>query len=160
MRIDRTRFLYAVRGFGGWIDRKNGNIICRGWMGDPDALFTLVNGEIVLLDADKVRERELLEIPRLCPGYVELAFLKRHEKDLSGFLKAYGLEQYMKETLPVFLEADTGEAIIQAGQRIWNRTLMLREEQGTVWDMFESDAIEDTILDKWCKENGIQLINK
>ena len=158
MRVDKTQFLYAVRSFGGWIDRENGCIIRRGWMGNPDALFTVANGEIVLPDADIVPGRDLLEVPRLCPGYVELAFLKRHEEEFSGFLNAYGLEQYMKAVLPVFLELDTGEAILQTGRSIRNCTLMLLEEQDAVCDMFERDAIEDAILDEWCEENGIQFI--
>ena len=156
MRVDRSQFLYAARSFGGWIDRESGRVIRRGWMGKPDALFTIIDGEICLLDA--VRGKALLEIPRLCPGYVQLAFLKRHEEELSAFLRAYGLEQYMKERLPVFLGPDADKAILQKGRNIWDRTLMLLEEHDSIRDMYEAAAIEDAVLDAWCKENGIQFI--
>ncbi|MBE5767892.1 MAG: hypothetical protein E7335_12210 [Clostridiales bacterium] len=155
MKVDGVQLRQAARSFGGWIDRKNGRVIRRGWMGNPDALFAFENGEIILLETDAVREGDLLEIPRLCPGYAELAFLKNHEEELSAFVQAYGLEQYMKENLPAFLKPDTDAAILQAGQKIWNRTLMLLEEHDFIRIMFENEDISKTILDEWWEENGI-----
>lgn len=159
MRVDRLQFLYAARSFGGWIDPESGGIIRRGWMGDPDTLFVLKNGEIVLLALDAVQEGELIEIPRLCPGYVEIDFLRKHRETLSALIEAYGLEQYMKESLPVFLGPDTDEAILETGRKIWNRTLVLLEEHDSIRDMFENEGVEKAILDNWCEENGIGFID-
>ena len=160
MRIDRNQFLFAVRSFGGWIDRSNGLIIRRGWMGDPGTLFITRNGECVLLEIEPGQEGSLIEIPRLCPGYVELCFLRRHSVEFEELIQTYGLEQYMNENLPVFMDSDTREETIQTGHRVWNRCLMLREENESVQSAFARDAIEEAILDDWCATKGIQLTDK
>lgn len=160
MRIDRNQFLFAARSFGGWIDRRSGQIIRRGWMGDPGGLFIVRNGECVLLEVEPEKDSSLLEIPRLCPGYAELCFLRRHSVDLAERIHAYGLEQYMNEPLPAFMDSDTREEIIQTGRRIWNRCMMMREENESVQNAFEHDAIEEVILDAWCATKGIQLTDR
>ncbi|MBP3409558.1 MAG: hypothetical protein J6M10_01040 [Clostridia bacterium] len=160
MRIDRNQFLFAARSFGGWIDRHSGQIIRRGWMGDSGALFIVRNGECVLLEVEPEKDSSLLEIPRLCPGYAELCFLRRNSVELEELIQSYGLEQYMNEPLPAFMDSDTREEIIQTGRRIWNRCLMMREENESIQRAFESDAIEEAILDDWCAKNGIQLTDR
>ena len=157
MLVYRQRFMYAVRGHGGWIDDK-GNIIEKTIWGNG-LYFCTDSHETVIVKLRPCDLREYTTIPSLFMGYVFVTFLRQWREKLKHNIEQYGMQEFIEDNYPPFYNETLPDEIKKRGIKVSTGTLRMIEENVDVEELYEQSDIEKRVLEKWCLDNGITLIN-
>lgn len=89
MRTNKQQFLFAVRGSGGWFNRMNGKVIHKGLAGIDGYCFRNDHGDFEFIEHEIINDVGFIQIPRICTGYAEIAFLREYQRSDQSCCKVY-----------------------------------------------------------------------